>query len=273
MAKICIVVGCEKKHRSKGYCASHYTAVKRHGTPNPPKKEKIEKTCIVEGCNKVSKCKNYCNTHYANYRRTGDPIPQIKPHTHEECIVEGCGKKHRRNGFCNTHSSRVRRHNDPNISKNPNTHRGHEGCIKDDCNNKHFAKGLCKKHHYKDYITTPEGRANTKKARRKYSQTLKGKIVNRLKRQRRRHLEKDHVKLTLEEVLYIYKIFKHKCFNCDSPDDLTLDHHVPLIKGGILELSNTVLLCRSCNGLKADISPQKFYSKYKLSKLHEIKES
>ena len=39
----------------------------------------------------------------------------------------------------------------------------------------------------------------------------------------------------------------YRCSECQSQDELTIDHIVPISKGGSDELNNLRLLCRSCN--------------------------
>lgn len=198
------------------------------------------KICTVDGCISKHSCRGYCATHYAHYRRHGYPVTKNVKRA-PICSVEGCDQPHRRNGYCNTHSSRVRRHNDPH--------------------NTYFFK----KHH-----TAAERKAALKASQRKYNQTPKGKIVNQLKRQRRRHLSADHVKLTTSQVLHIYKCFGNKCFHCGATDDLTMDHHKPLVGGNSLELGNTVILCRKCNGYKSATPPEKFYTEDQLLDLLQL---
>lgn len=50
-----------------------------------------------------------------------------------------------------------------------------------------------------------------------------------------------------------------RCIYCGKkPDRLTMDHFVPLAKGGAHDPSNIVPACRSCNSRKRDLAPQEF---------------
>ena len=57
------------------------------------------------------------------------------------------------------------------------------------------------------------------------------------------------------------------CLYCQSPDDLTVDHIVPVVKGGSDCLGNVVYACKRCNSSKSDkdaldwFKSQHFYSK------------
>jgi hypothetical protein len=62
-------------------------------------------------------------------------------------------------------------------------------------------------------------------------------------------------------------LFNGRCFACDSPAELRLDHHVPLIRGGRLEPGNIVVLCGPCNTRKHDFPPEEFYSADELARL------
>lgn len=179
--------------------------------------------------------------HYMNWRRTGDPVPRIKPPRNPKCSIEECTEKHRRNGFCAKHSLRQFR----------------TGSVAD------VKIGAPVK-----YNSPEERKAGLKARQRAYDQTPRGKAAHVLKRHRRRHLEGGGcVTLTADEIQIVITRFDGKCFKCKSPDDSTLDHHVPLAKGGKLELSNVVILCRKCNGLKADLDPSEFYEPSQLSEL------
>ncbi|AUR98120.1 HNH endonuclease [Vibrio phage 1.247.A._10N.261.54.E12] len=43
-----------------------------------------------------------------------------------------------------------------------------------------------------------------------------------------------------------------KCLKCNSVDDLTIDHIIPVSRGGNNHHSNLQVLCRSCNSIKGN---------------------
>lgn len=93
-----------------------------------------------------------------------------------------------------------------------------------------------------------------KKATKKYSLTLKGKLVNRKKvkayRARRLGATGSH---THEEFLGLILRFDNYCPACGSKFatvDFTEDHIVPLSCGGSDNISNIQPLCHSCNSRK-----------------------
>lgn len=69
--------------------------------------------------------------------------------------------------------------------------------------------------------------------------------------------------------MYIYSL--EYCFYCNSYTDKynrTLDHIVPLIKGGMHSEDNTVMACRPCNSSKRDMGVEEFF--HKLAKQGEV---
>lgn len=52
-----------------------------------------------------------------------------------------------------------------------------------------------------------------------------------------------------EERLYILSLYDH-CLACGTKEDLSLDHVVPIVKGGAHDVSNAQILCLSCNSSK-----------------------
>lgn len=63
---------------------------------------------------------------------------------------------------------------------------------------------------------------------------------------------------------YIYKRDNKKCFFCDKKlkyRQITLDHYLPLSKGGINEVFNMVTSCKKCNKYKKDNIPRDYRKK------------
>jgi hypothetical protein len=50
---------------------------------------------------------------------------------------------------------------------------------------------------------------------------------------------------------FIFKRDGYKCLKCGSTKNLTLDHIVPVHKGGVNRLGNLQTLCRKCNSSKS----------------------
>lgn len=95
---------------------------------------------------------------------------------------------------------------------------------------------------------------------RKYRQSEKGKISNRI----RAKIYSFNRKVSLRRSQgNLYKLSRHDveafikrdkcCVYCGSDDRLTLDHIVPISKGGNNSRQNIVLACVHCNSQKRDI--------------------
>ena len=101
--------------------------------------------------------------------------------------------------------------------------------------------------------------SNPQKARAaasKYRATPRGLLVGRLKEQARR-ARKASVKndLTRAQWLSIVEVFGGRCAYClELPAALTLDHVIPLAKGGEHTAENVVPACSPCNSAKGDRS-------------------
>lgn len=95
----------------------------------------------------------------------------------------------------------------------------------------------------------------------------KTKIRSRKRRSAELAVEEN---FTILEENVVMEMFEYKCFNCNSTDSLTIDHHRPISKGYALELGNAVVLCKSCNSSKKDKDPEVFYNKEMLKKINNV---
>lgn len=75
--------------------------------------------CVIDGCEKPVKARGWCCGHYARWTKHGDPLGSSNRKRggkvkYEKCVIEGCGKKHIAKGYCQMHYRRVTLHGDPN---------------------------------------------------------------------------------------------------------------------------------------------------------------
>lgn len=88
----------------------------------------------------------------------------------------------------------------------------------------------------------------------KYNLTAKGKVSRcaREAQRRARKMQADRG-MTTKDWLEILERHKYRCFYCKKKDDhLTMDHVIPLNKGGLHLKENVVPACVSCNCKKCD---------------------
>ena len=90
---------------------------------------------------------------------------------------------------------------------------------------------------------------------------------DRKRRARKRNVNECY---TAMDEAYTRELFDHKCANCESINNLCIDHHYPLVKGNSLTRSNAVLLCKKCNAKKGSKNPEDFYPKEKLKEIEII---
>jgi hypothetical protein len=74
------------------------------------------------------------------------------------------------------------------------------------------------------------------------------KILNSATKSRRRKSERKL--FSRKDWLYILRQYRSCCAYCGGAGDLTMDHVVPLIRGGRHSVGNIVPACRSCNSSK-----------------------
>lgn len=51
---------------------------------------------------------------------------------------------------------------------------------------------------------------------------------------------------------YVFERDNYRCRSCSGTKYLTVDHIIPISKGGTDDLSNLQTLCRACNSSKKD---------------------
>jgi 5-methylcytosine-specific restriction endonuclease McrA len=242
----CSLSDCNNKVHAKGMCSKHYAKAS----------EEFKGICQVDGCEKKVLAKGMCNAHYTMFRLHGDPLAGAYRIPFKKAIDHGDGTR-----TC----TRC-------MEKLP---------ISSFHKDKHASDGLramCKKCRinnvkdwYQDNIAERREKANTR--RRDNVETERIKDNERYKRDREKrialatehsHRRKARKLNTVVEkgisVLSLKKRYGTKCHYCQKEMDFskgvgrkfnsdmaTIEHLIPLARGGEHTFANTVLACRFCN--------------------------
>jgi 5-methylcytosine-specific restriction endonuclease McrA len=92
-----------------------------------------------------------------------------------------------------------------------------------------------------------------KEYHKKYTQTEKGKAMTAMRNARRRAWMTDTPNLlTAAQWLQVLKDNHYRCHYCGTDGKMTLDHVIPLSKGGKHTIDNVVPACPRCNSKKRD---------------------
>ena len=221
---MCSQPGCEKKSWAKGYCSNHYYSAQRNGLLPRAK-------CSVPDCSGPSFRKGMCNKHHLRTERYGDPsvVKKAANGTNKllQCKVSGCDGVVRANGFCSVHNGRLRNHGDPLAEP------------------KKLGNGQ----------STPERqREKANAAMRRYNQTPAGKMRRRFANARRRILDGARsAHLDRDQFLDLWA--RPCCALCGhqmTDDDKSLDHKIPLARGGSNDFDNLQMAHLICNQRKSD---------------------
>lgn len=103
-----------------------------------------------------------------------------------------------------------------------------------------------KKQYAREYAKRPYVKEKIREARRRYYKSVNGKnaINNSIIK---RKLDKEKVfEISQKDLKRVYKL---NCINCGSKE-ITLDHIIPISRGGRHSIGNLQPLCRSCNASK-----------------------
>ncbi len=258
----CDVESCEKRSTKLkgGLCAMHLTRYRNHGDVNTLKK--IAKypegaICSVEGCESTKLVGNFmCNKHYTMWRLHGDPKGGKYEYKIRKAITHPDGTR--------TCSECERRLAISEFHKDKAATDGYRSKCKE-----------CRISHVKNwYANNRERQSNKELVRRrsnpeKYAEKealryKKDKDKRLLLATEHSHLRKARKKLVKTErgitKVALRKKFGSKCYYCGIEMDFstgagrvfnrsmaTIEHLIPLAKGGEHTFENTVLACRHCN--------------------------
>lgn len=74
---VCTIESCGKPAKAHGYCSMHYTRWRNHGDPHFAKKVAAYAEgaqCLVEGCSSPVMGRGWCSAHWQRWQNHGDPL-------------------------------------------------------------------------------------------------------------------------------------------------------------------------------------------------------
>lgn len=109
--EFCTVEGCERPHKARGYCATHYMQVRKGVEITPvirARSREFGPVCSVEGCNKEERALGLCNTHYVRHQRHGSTEFRPRWKKTRPCCIEGCDAPVYAHDMCIRHYAKNR---------------------------------------------------------------------------------------------------------------------------------------------------------------------
>ena len=180
------------------------------------------KSCQVEECNKKVLAKNFCSIHYDRVKRNGTPYLN-KPENFDKEKYKYCPK-------CKTVKELI--------------------LFPKDLKRSDGKKGICKNCLVK--IVHEWQKRNPEKKKLYDSKYKKNNKVKVNETNAKRRAIRKNAKTYFISKKDIRKLKYSSCFFCGAKKELSLDHIIPLNRGGTHGIGNIHILCISCNASKQD---------------------
>lgn len=78
MRSVCSVRDCDKPHKARGWCSTHYSRWRQHGSPHTLL-QRQDRTCDVADCDQPHLARGMCSKHYWRWDTYGDPLIVREP--------------------------------------------------------------------------------------------------------------------------------------------------------------------------------------------------
>jgi hypothetical protein len=146
--RLCSVENCKNRHKSLGFCATHYYRFKNGIDLNIPNRLDPDrrKTCHYGNCQRPIEAKKLCSWHYSRMRN-GTPLdlPWGRQYYDLICQVEDCWEKKKARGMCSLHYERTRK--GISFDKPVQRRYGNQKCKVEGCSNKAKSVSMCQFHY------------------------------------------------------------------------------------------------------------------------------
>jgi hypothetical protein len=109
--------------------------------------QRLHFTCTVQGCDRQHKARGYCQTHYMQIKRGVPITETIKSRVSvkpDVCVEEGCHEPVKAKGLCKMHYQRLLRHG---YTRNPGRTKPFGVCSESGCEDRAVALGKCHRHY------------------------------------------------------------------------------------------------------------------------------
>lgn len=265
----CSVEGCERTAAWRGLCNMHYQRQQKTGAVGPVEPFRSVRTgCAVERCRRPWYCRDWCSMHYMrwlHHQAVGPVESFMAPGA--KCSVQGCTRRAASRGWCDMHYRRWRQSGDPGGPapkrqpgvRTPRPKRDRAEYFKRYYSNDENKRKIIRRaqqwsrDHAADLTVREQRRIRTAR----YRKSLEGRKKRAEHELRRKARKRGNGPIEKINPFVVYERDNGLCHLCGEPvppEDASLDHVIPISRGGPHTYENVALSHLICN-LRRGVKP------------------
>ena len=111
MSNTCQVAGCDRPHKARNLCQTHYAQWMRGSEFSAIRSRQRQKLpeCTEDGCGEPVKAKGLCKMHYQRRLRHGHTKYTDRKKPARICVIDGCDSHLYAKGLCHAHYAKQRK--------------------------------------------------------------------------------------------------------------------------------------------------------------------